>query len=461
MVSNTSSSEKVKRITERPTPINLESPFNFDELFFSITDTTSAIQFANEVFLRVAKYSSDEMMGQFHNVIRHPDMPKSAFRIMWEHLKRKEAVAVYVKNLAKDGSYYWVTALIFPIKGGYFSIRLKPGSRVFQKVKTIYDKVLVKEKELLTELNREQAINYSKEYLIELIQEEGFKDYDHFMRFALLQEMHHRYDKIKAVSKPALRNNEVNKLDQRLISVDQILTDLVEFSHSLNKLHAELFNQSRYLLELSDNVEAVAQNARLQSTKLDGSDRSLFVISEKMGEQTKMGEANLNELLTSVSKLERLFSELSFDIISAKLQVEMATYYNREVQAGNAVAGQIINEDEAMILLNESYRPRLQRLVQSVSKIRAQKRTVLNGILEIERYLTVLRFILVTGKVEIPRLHSNKSMFEDIFGNLAKQIESADKHLSSLKTIIIDNEHLFDDYEQHNARLVQVCVSLK
>ena len=116
---------KIKDI-KTPTPINQESPFKIEELFFSITDPKSNIVFANDVFVRISKY--DEQ------VIRHPDMPRSVFYIFWEYLLANKPVAAYVKNMAKDGSYYWVMALAFPCKGGYLSIRLKPSSPLFKKV---------------------------------------------------------------------------------------------------------------------------------------------------------------------------------------------------------------------------------------------------------------------------------------------------------------------------------------
>ena len=116
------------------TPINQESPFNIDELFVSVTDPLSTILYGNDVFCRVAKYDSEDLIGHYHNLIRHPDMPKAAFRILWDYLLDQKPVAVYVKNMASDGSYYWVIALAFPVEEGYMSIRLKPTSPLFAKV---------------------------------------------------------------------------------------------------------------------------------------------------------------------------------------------------------------------------------------------------------------------------------------------------------------------------------------
>ncbi len=94
-----------------------EAKFEIDELFFSITDQASTILSGNEVFVRISGYKKEELLGQFHNIIRHPDMPRVVFKMLWDHLKRDKPVVAYVKNKTKDGGYYWVLA------GGPIGIR--------------------------------------------------------------------------------------------------------------------------------------------------------------------------------------------------------------------------------------------------------------------------------------------------------------------------------------------------
>lgn len=108
--------------------INEEVPFGADEELVSVTDTMGIITYANEAFCRVAGYSQQELIGQHHNVVRHPDMPKAAFADMWGKLKNKQAWRGAVKNRCKDGKHYWVDAFVTPVyeKGtltGYQSVR--------------------------------------------------------------------------------------------------------------------------------------------------------------------------------------------------------------------------------------------------------------------------------------------------------------------------------------------------
>lgn len=99
-----------KRLTkkDRPSPINEEIIIPDDQVLISVTDPKGIIIEANEIFIKISGYSEDELVGSSHNIIRHPDMPKIMFKIVWDHIMDKENVMAVVKNLAKDGKYYWV-----------------------------------------------------------------------------------------------------------------------------------------------------------------------------------------------------------------------------------------------------------------------------------------------------------------------------------------------------------------
>ncbi|WP_339721367.1 methyl-accepting chemotaxis protein [uncultured Paraglaciecola sp.] len=116
--------------------INEEVKFSTDEELVSVTDTQGVVQYANDSFCRVAGFEFEELVGQHHNIVRHPDMPKQAFADMWSKLKSKQPWRGAVKNRCKDGRYYWVDAFVTPrFEGGeltgYQSVRtvLKPEYR--------------------------------------------------------------------------------------------------------------------------------------------------------------------------------------------------------------------------------------------------------------------------------------------------------------------------------------------
>ncbi|WP_155636018.1 PAS domain-containing protein, partial [Burkholderia stagnalis] len=92
-----------------------EFEFPDDATLMSTTDTDSIITYANATFIQISGYAGEELEGQPHNLVRHPDMPKEAFADMWATLKGGEAWSALVKNRRKNGDHYWVRANAVPV----------------------------------------------------------------------------------------------------------------------------------------------------------------------------------------------------------------------------------------------------------------------------------------------------------------------------------------------------------
>lgn len=125
-----------------PRPASGAAPFGNGEIFFSRTDERGIIRAFNDVFLRIADYGSADLIGAPHRIIRHPDMPKGVFHLLWEGIRAGHPIGAYVKNRARDGLYYWVYALITPIDGGYLSVRIKPSADLLPVVEAEYAALL-------------------------------------------------------------------------------------------------------------------------------------------------------------------------------------------------------------------------------------------------------------------------------------------------------------------------------
>lgn len=453
--SGTVLTEKTAKITKKGiTPINQESAFDIADLFFSKTDRLSTILFANDIFAKVSKYDFEDMVGNYHNMIRHPEMPKAAFRVMWEYLNDSQPVAVYVKNMASDGSYYWVIALAFPVADGFLSIRLKPTSPLFAKVKGIYSDVLAYENELLHDLDRENAIQASKAYLLEALQKEGFENYDKFMRFALMTEIYHRQSEL---AKRGINYTYLNDFDRELGKTNSIMAEMVLLADKLSTMHGKLISHSKFILHLSQTILSIAINARLQSSKLDQADHSLSVISEKMGEQTQWGEENLNRIINTIEEIYSLFDTLNFNVISSKIQIEMTLRYFWEYKSKEEAEG--FNQDRfndfetTKEILADVYRPLIKMVQENIADVPALQNQINTGMKDIEKYLTILRFIYITGKVEITRMTQQDASFQETFEDLIQELETADEHLSNLRGIINENNSLFSRYAILNQQL--------
>ena len=130
----------------RPTiaPTGTEVTFAEHEIIVSKTDSRGVITYANDVFLRVAGYTEEEVLGQPHNFIRHPDMPRCIFALLWETLKANREIFAYVVNLTRTGDHYWVFAHVTPsfdFEGrpiGYHSNRRSMYRDALPKVRELY-----------------------------------------------------------------------------------------------------------------------------------------------------------------------------------------------------------------------------------------------------------------------------------------------------------------------------------
>lgn len=91
-----------------PTPLDREIKLDPSQVIMSKTDSRGVIEYANNYFMGISGYEEYELMGQPHSIIRHPDMPKVIFKVLWERLNKGQNIHALVKNLAKDGRFYWV-----------------------------------------------------------------------------------------------------------------------------------------------------------------------------------------------------------------------------------------------------------------------------------------------------------------------------------------------------------------
>ncbi len=91
-----------------------ERTFPEDDVIVSKTDLKGKITYVNQTFIDVSGFSQEELLGKPHNIIRHPDMPRCVFKLMWDTLEARREIFAYVKNLCKNGDYYWVFAHVTP-----------------------------------------------------------------------------------------------------------------------------------------------------------------------------------------------------------------------------------------------------------------------------------------------------------------------------------------------------------
>jgi PAS domain S-box-containing protein len=129
------------------TPTDKETVLKDGEFIVSKTDLKSKITYGNEYFISISGWSEEELLGKPHNILRHPDMPQCAFKILYEMIENGKEFFGFVKNLKKDGGYYWVFANITPSFDengklvGYYSVRRKPIDGFKKIIEPLYKKL--------------------------------------------------------------------------------------------------------------------------------------------------------------------------------------------------------------------------------------------------------------------------------------------------------------------------------
>ena len=159
-----------------PILIDEELRFDVDEVIVSKTDLSGKITYANDVFCRLAERTTEETIGQPHNIIRHPDMPRVIFKLLWDTLQGEEEIFAYVKNRSKTGKYYWVLAHVTPsydqghVLNGYHSNRRCPDRHQIEEVTVLYSTLLYEEGKYQ---NPEEGVEASRRLLVNMLDEHG------------------------------------------------------------------------------------------------------------------------------------------------------------------------------------------------------------------------------------------------------------------------------------------------
>lgn len=156
-------------------PTTQEKVMREDDFLVSRTDTKGRIVYGNRTFIEFSGYSESELLGTQHNIVRHPDMPRGVFKLLWDTIATQREIFAYVKNMSKDGSFYWVFANVTPsldLQGqleGYFSVRRKPKSQAVGVMADIYRQML----EVEHQAGPRDASDASIAWLSSVLQKQG------------------------------------------------------------------------------------------------------------------------------------------------------------------------------------------------------------------------------------------------------------------------------------------------
>jgi len=386
-----------------------EAPFSFEELFFSRTDARGIILAGNSVFQRISQYDWDALIKKPHNIIRHPDMPKGVFYLLWDFIKKGKPIGAYVKNRAKDGRYYWVFAIVTPVEGGYLSVRLKPSSDFFGIVEGAYKALLDYER------THKPTPKESMEHLLTMIQPLGFEDYDAFMSVAIRKEMLARDAKLERTPEPFLERFE----------------ELSDRATALMKETASVF-------ACYEANQYVPMNLQIQSAQLGEEGRTIGVIS---GNFSIVSNEIQQEIMLFNQSAREVFAQIyegQFLLCVAQMQQEVVAFFEGE---SHDVPIDTKHEMELLLRQLSSYQ---QKAEGSLKNILRKIHLFQDDCSRMKKCAASLEVIRVMGKVDAARLSHNSSSLNDLINELGAFQTGISQSLNKIDRF---NAHMRHDTE--------------
>jgi PAS domain S-box-containing protein len=433
------------------TPRDTASDFKLHELFFSCTDRRGVILGGNEIFRRVSGYGETELVGAAHNLIRHPDMPRTIFRMFWDYLLQGRPIAAFVKNLAKDGAYYWVLAMATPVEDGFLSVRLKPSSPLLPAVENLYRQMRAREVEG-EQRGEADADTYAAVagLLTAALKKLGHESYDDFMQLALLQTELTSRDRLLAqeqrtllVAPPApvpgepalaavLRGAvwEANRQAEEFNTLYRRIDEVAE-------VNGRLRESVRRLTVLTGDFNITSFNIALRASKLGHEGRGIAVIAARLTEISEETSRQIRDLGQRTRAVTERLGQSIFNLAWARVQFEMVAVHYREVLA-ELLQGEISPGSNLLarrLLMAARLRQGFARTGETTVAALGELSRVLRQFdahtEELGRVVTTLTVAKVGGLIETSHLQSDDS-FASIFADVSDQTRNSQEGFREL-----------------------------
>ena len=427
-------------------PINEPRAFDIGEVFFSTTDAKGRILAGNDVFVRISGYSYRDLVGAPHNIIRHPDMPRVVFKLLWQYLESGRTIAAYVKNMAKDGRYYWVVALVTPIVNGYLSVRFKPSSPLLGTVAGLYTELAALERKIEAEPggSRQKGMVASQNLLVEKLASLGFADYDTFMRVAMLTEIRERNKALKkngprAPKGTPLKASESSTavLSQSCATVGHAVDVLFDHMDNMTSVENVIGSTDRFISDSAHAMKILCLNAMIESTRLGDSARAISIVADWLN-------SSLASALSETDILSRIFARVLtdmrialFELACAKLQVEVMHSFARSL-GGTGAEKRVASHEETVRLVQmlcKSMSEQMSHAFKVLSILPETSSSLIKGVELINKQQRTLRFLHVAGNVEIARL-PDQTTLKNVFDEVAGLIGRTNDELVSLQDAV-------------------------
>ncbi|APB00250.1 Aerotaxis receptor [Nocardia seriolae] len=339
------------------------------ELFFSITDSRGLIEVGNAVFSRVSGYAPTELAGKPHNIVRHPDMPAGLFRLMWDRLGAGRPTGTFVRNLAADGTAYWVFATMSPVAEGYLSIRLAPRSACLELAEQAYQQArAAEERARQLGIGRRDIATIGQSEIEKSLHHSGFGSFDEFVFDALAAELAARDDLVRTAYLRPDATGAIGELLAGAVAVDATLGDAVARLADLRELCDELGTAAAQVADITRRIDRSVVAAREASEPVAAAHPVLANVARGMGELMSEAVEVLHELRRELDAVRADVRDLRFRICLASLHNSMVAAFAAEVADGTAPPRSL----RAVPVLCEATAAGLAELARRESRVNAE-----------------------------------------------------------------------------------------
>ena len=429
-------------------PTGIAQEFEINETFFSTTDRRGIVTAGNQGFSRTSGYEISELIGSPHNLIRHADMPRCVFKMLWETVGAGETFMGYVKNQAKNGNHYWVFALLFPVPSGFLSVRIKPNTETMNTVEGLYrNLVSVEEEALAKEETAGDAMDLSMAVLGEAIKSLGYATYHAFSRYCLNEEIKCRDLELarrnldmfpdRVASGGNARKVDLQNVYHRTRSAYELLGTLFSSLDEFASINDGICERQSAVKDIAEEFRLNALNATIAAEHLGETGVTIGTITGFLLEHAKTLSSNVDTLAGDISGTTVSVSDISSCLAAARLQFEMLLSFLAEI--GQSVDGPE-GIDRLLTMakdLRSAVSVTLKQATESVAAVQDKLPKLKDGKEGIRKLIFNLNVAQIAGLIESVRIEEADHL-SSMFGDLRDRIGSAQGELVHLEKTVDD-----------------------